>query len=106
MAVLRRARNRNRVKKYTISSAILFFAQLIEKLKIQSAFIEELYDFHQDGLSIVCEFIFISSFSLTSHQFIGMRIALTHITNIIIIEIYAIKITGLNMSLNTFDIDI
>ncbi|MEI8252261.1 MAG: hypothetical protein WCG25_00570 [bacterium] len=48
---------------------------------------------------ISCELIVISSSSFISHQFIGISIDLTHITNIIIREIYAMKTTGLNISL-------
>jgi hypothetical protein len=62
---------------------MLFFAQLTEKLKIQSDFIEEFHEFSFTSLEVTL----ISSFSFTSQPFIGINIALTHITNIIIIEI-------------------
>jgi len=96
-AAFNRNRSKNSVKNAIIISEILFLAHLIEKSKISSVLIEESYDLFHNG-STVCLECIVTSSSLISHQLIGVRIDFTHMTKIIISDMYAINNTGLNIS--------
>lgn len=104
-AALSKNRIKNNVKAATIRSAKLFLAQLTENSNIQLDLMDESYDLI-DELVVVClEFMMTSSLRLTSHHDIGTSMALTHMTKIIMIDMYAIKITGLNMRLSILPIE-